>query len=292
MSGMSKLLSAVNKAKQFGGQTEREEDYFYYPARDAAGNGSAILRFLPATKDDELPFVTVYSHGFKGPTGKWLIDNCPTTIEKECPVCQANSELYAKMSKDDARKHGMNRRKNFISRVRVVEDKKNPENEGKVFLFKYGTKVFDKVAEALSPVDEDDTKFNVFNTDGEEGSWPVFKYKIRKVDGQTNYDKSSFEESDEGNDVAFKKQFNAENEIQKFVAEDQFKSTEALQKRLDFVLGNTVRTAKASEPDEEFEQVAKPTKPAQKAESKRVEVKSNDDEDDDIASLISSLSDD
>lgn len=288
---MSALLSAVNKARQQS--VDRDEDYFYYPARDAAGNGSAVLRFLPATSDEDLPFVKIYSHAFKGPTGKWLIDNCPTTLEQECPVCAANSQLYATMSKEDARKYGMNRKTSFISRVLVVEDKKNPENEGKVFLFKYGTKVFEKIADALQPVDEDDTKYNVFNTPDEEGPWPVFKYKIRKVDGQTNYDKSTFEASDEGLDVNFRKQFTPENEIKKFIDPAKFKSKEELQRRLDFVLGNTVRhapavaaSAKAEKVDEDMpKKVEQPTK-----QSIRKEVaKPAQDDEDDILSLVTRL---
>jgi len=294
MSAMDRLLNAVNKAKS-GGQSEREEDYFYYPARDAAGNGSAVVRFLPGTTPDDMPFVKLYTHGFQGPSGKWLIDNCLTTIEKDCPVCAANSQNYATMTKEEARKKGMNRKTSYISRVLVVEDKKNPDNEGKVFLFKYGTKVFDKIADALNPVDEDDTKFNVFGLEDDKSPWPVFKYKIRKVDGQTNYDKSTFEKDDTDVDVNFKKQFTADNDINKFIAPEKFKSAEKLQERLDFVLGNAAQI-KASKPkveddeDEEFESV-KTTK-QDKTTTKRVEVSKSDDDDDDILNLVKSLTND
>jgi hypothetical protein len=295
---MSALMAAVSKAKQSGG-SEREEDVFYYPERDAAGNGSAILRFLPATTNAEAPFVKVYSHGFQGPTKKWFIDNCPTTLGDDCPVCAANSELYAKMSKEDARKHGLNRKVSFIARVLVIEDKKTPSNEGKVFLYKFGQKIFNKIVDALEPTDEDDVKLNVFGVDGDTNPWTNFKLKIRVVEKQVNYDKSEFEKEGDDVDVDFRAQFNEVNNIMKFIDPSKFKDAEALQKRLDFVLGNTTRTATSSpkkesnvvddEDDGGFEQVKE-----KKSEPKRTEVKkssSNDDEDD-ILAMMAALAED
>lgn len=289
---MEKLMSAVKKAKATAG-ADREDDYFYYPARDAAGNGSAVLRFLPGTTEDDVPFVKVYSHGFKGPNGKWLIDNCLTTLEQECPVCQENSTLYASMSKDEARKHGLNRRTNYISRVMVVEDKKNPDNEGNVYLFKYGTKIFDKIADALQPVDEDDTQYDVFNL-GDGNKWPVFKFKIRKVDGQTNYDKSTFEDGNDAlTDVDFKSQFNEKNEINKFVDPSQFKSFEKLKARLDMVLGKSsspVYESRRDEEDEDEDVIVKEKPHQTKTENtKRVEVSKSDEDEDDIMALVKSI---
>jgi hypothetical protein len=294
---MNALMAAVNKAKQSGGQ-EREDDTFYYPSRDAVGNGGATIRFLPGTTDDDVPFVKTYSHGFKGPTGKWLIENCPTTLENDCPICSANSELYAKMTKDEARKFGMNRKVHFISRILVIEDKKTPANEGKVFLFKYGQKVFNKILDALQPTDEDDVKLNVYGTAGDKNPWTNFKLKIRKVDGQVNYDKSEFEKEADEIDVDFRAQFNDENDIMKFVDTNQFKSPEALQKRLDLVSGNTTRVAEkapakarqAVDDAEEDEVYEKP-----KTESKRTTTKTpatSDDEDDDILLMMAKLAED
>lgn len=293
---MSALMAAVNKAKQSGGQ-ERNDDMFYYPSRDSVGNGSATIRFLPGTTDDDVPFVKTYSHNFKSATGKWLIENCPTTLENDCPVCAANSELYARMTKEEARKFGMNRKISFISRILVIEDKKNPDNEGKVFLFKYGQKVFAKVLDALQPVDEDDVKLNVFGTAGDTNSWTNFKLKIRKVDNQVNYDKSEFEKESDEIDVDFRKQFSDENDIMKFINPSQFKSAEALQKRLDLVSGNISRMAdkapeKATRKELEYDDL-----PAEKskAETKRTEVKkptSSDDEDDDILLMMAKLAED
>src|ERR1035437_1715599 len=244
---MSKLLAAVTKAKSTG-FVEKEEEYFYYPARDQAGNGSATIRFLHTNDKNNAPFVKTYKHNFQNKaTGKWLIEECLSTIEQQCPVCEANRLLYAAMPKDEARKFGMNRKTSYIARILVIEDKKNPENEGKVFLYKFGKKVFDKACEAMSPVDEDDTMYNVFNDsdkmfDGK--AWPDFKLKIRKVDNETNYDKSTFEAPSKDVDMDdVTAQFTADNTPQKFVDLTRFKAAEKLQERLNLVNGNTTRMA-------------------------------------------------
>jgi hypothetical protein len=283
---MEKLLKAVQKAKQKGGG-EREEDYFYYPARDTVGNASAVIRFLPAESDDIDDFVKLYTHGFKGPTQKWFIDNCPTTLERDCPVCAANSELYAKLTKDEARKHGMNRKTSFIARILVIEDKKTPENEGKVFLFKFGTKIFDKIADAAVPEFENEKPMDAFSlTKGAN-----FNLKIRKVDDQTNYDKSLFDATPSKCDVDVFKQYTEENNPLKFIAATQFKSEEDLQKRLDLVLGNSVRMATKAAPkaEEDAPQDERQEKPA----STRTVSKTPpaEDSEDDIMALIKSLDD-
>ena len=283
-SAMNKLLAAVQKAKT-NSSFDRTDEFFYYPTRDAAGNGSAVIRFLPAANEEDVPFVKLYTHGFQGPNGKWLIDNCLTSIDEECPVCIENGKLYASMSKDDARKYGMNRKTSYIARILVIEDKKNQEHEGKVYLYKFGTKVFDMIADALQPVDEDDAKYNVFGVEGDENNWPNFKLRIRKVDGQVNYGKSTFEAGGDI-EVDFMAQYTAENDPQKFIQKDQFKSADALRKRLAFVL------VKAPEVDdranEEVEDTQKVVKEA-KVATKRVEV-STDDDTDDVMNLIRSLS--
>lgn len=304
-SAMDKLMGAVNKAKQSGGSSRENDDVFYYPVRDAVGNASVVIRFLPPTDEaEEQPFVKVYSHGFKNTiTGKWLIENCPTTLDRDdCPVCKANGDNYTRLQaelgekagKAKAREFGMNRKTSFISRILVIEDKKTPENEGKVFLYKFGSKIFDKVIEALAPVDEDDKAYNVFGlSDKSFKNLPLadFKLKVRKVDNQVNYDKSTFEVG-EPTSVDFRAQFTAENEIQKLLLPENFKTAEALQKRLDIVVGNTTRVAAAEKVEqnvreEEFEQVKKPAK----TESKRVveKAKVEEDEDDDIMNLVRSL---
>lgn len=285
---MEKLLGAVKKS-QSSGYTKEEGDVFYYPVRDSVGNGSAVIRFLPADNEDDAPFVKLYSHGFKSESGKWLIDNCLTTIDQECPVCLENSKRYQTMSKDDARKAGMNRKTHYVARILVVEDKKTPENENKVFMYKFGQKVFDKIVDKLQPEFEDDKPCNVFSL--EEGA--NFKLKIRKVDDQVNYDKSEFEDPSEC-DLSEKKifaMFNAENNPQKFMKPEQFKTFEKLQERLNFVMGKASNKKDADEA-EEFEQVVKKSAEAEKPKSSRKVVESNDgDDEDDIMKLVKSLAD-
>jgi len=286
MSRMDKLNAAVKNAKKSGG--DREDEYFYYPARDVAGNGSAVIRFL-SENDDDVVFVKVYSHGFKGPTGKWLIENCPTTLENECPICTANGKLYSTMSKEDARKFGMNRKTKFFSRILVIEDKKNPENEGKQFMFSYGSIIFDKIADKLSPAFEDELACDIFSM--EEGA--NFKLKIRKLDGQTNYDKSEF---DTPSVCDFKAVFNTENDIKKYLNPELFKDSVKLQTRLDFVNGNTTRVpAEKPAPKSYMESTGDdvPDNVEPKKVSKRTEVAkaSRDDEnlDDDILNILNDM---
>jgi len=290
MSNMAKLLGAVNKAKSAGG-FEKDDKKFYYPARDAAGNGSAVIRFLPGKTDDDIPFVKTYAHGFKG-AGGWFIEDCPTTIDKPCYACEQNSILWntnLKANQDIVRER--KRKISYIANILIVSDPKNPENEGKVFQYKFGTKIFDKIVDALQPVeDELDPKepCNVF--DLKEGA--NFILKIRKVEGQTNYDKSEFKAPS-----PVKVDLSLLESLDQFTAPERFKTPEELQRRFDKAVGNTVRLAvkeakpAADEFDEdevdaglrEVEQkAAKVIKPAPKVEV-------TDDADDDIEALMKSL---
>jgi hypothetical protein len=250
---MSSLMAQINAAKGSKGG-DNDDKKFYYPARDKAGNGSATIRFLSAPINEEAPFVKTFSHGFEGPGG-WFIENCPTTIGQDCHCCTENGKLYKTLSKEEARKRGMNRKTSYIANIVVVSDKSNPENEGQVFQYKFGTKIWDKIVDALSPVDPDDKKFNVFNVDTEvEGNeefanlnWPDFKLRIRKVDNQTNYDKSTFETSDTDVKVDMSK---AES-LAQYIAVERFKSPEELEKRFNKAVGNTLRVARVQERDDD-----------------------------------------
>lgn len=291
---MDKILAAVNKAKAGGAQ--REEQYFYYPARDAAGNGSAVIRFLPGTTVDDVPFIKTFAHGFHvmhGDTKKWLIEECPTTIGNDCPICAENKKLWDTGLKDQQEIVRQRKRKvSYVSRILVVEDKKNPDNEGKVFLFKFGQKIFDKIADALQPEFEEDKDkaCNVF--DLAEGA--NFKFRIRKVEGQTNYDKSEFDTPSKC-DVDVFSQFNAENDINKFLNPDKFKSAEKLQERYDLVVGNTSRLAVKAASTQSAPAPA-PAPAAAKQESSRVEAAapaaSSGDSIEDIMKLVNSITGD
>jgi hypothetical protein len=202
---------------------------------DKANNGYAVIRFLPAPDGEDLPFVKVYSHAFQGPGG-WLIDSCLTTLNQKCPVCEHNSGLWNSgmdSNKEVARKQ--KRKLTYMSNIYVVKDPANPENEGKVFLFKYGKKIFDKLTEAMQPEFEDETPIDPFDF----WTGANFKLKAKNVAGYRNYDSSEFAaqgallSDDDAMEAIWKKQYS----LSEFVAPDQFKSYEEMKKRLESVLG-------------------------------------------------------
>ena len=231
---LSKAIEALNSSSE---GSEKKED-FWRPAVDKAGNGMATFRFLPASPqdgDDSLPWVKIFSHGFQGPGG-WLIDNCLTTNNQKCPVCEYNSSLWnsgIEANKDVVRKQ--KRKLNYIANVYIVSDPKNPENEGQIKLFKFGKKIFDKITEAMNPAFEDETAINPFDL------WKGanFKLKIRKVDGFQNYDKSEFDSSGPllNDDDALEKIWQSEYSLQEQISDKEFKTYDALKARLDKVLG-------------------------------------------------------
>jgi gp32 DNA binding protein like len=231
---LAKAIEALNSSEASGGA---REDNFWKCEVDKAGNGMATIRFLPAPGQDEdgLPWVKIFSHGFQGPGG-WLIDNCLTTLNQQCPVCEHNSTLWnsgIEANKDVVRKQ--KRRLNYIANIYVVSDPKHPENEGKVFLFKFGKKIFDKITEAMNPQFEDETAINPFDL----WSGANFKLKIRKVEGYQNYDKSEFESSSPLSDDDKKLEAIWKNEysLTELVKESEFKTYDQLKSRLDKVLG-------------------------------------------------------
>ena len=231
---LSKAIEALNT----NSESSDKENNFWRPQVDKAGNGMAIIRFLPAPSadgDDSLPWVKVHSHGFQGPGG-WLIDNCLTTKNQQCPVCEHNSALWnsgIEANKEIVRKQ--KRKLNYIANVYIVSDPANKENEGQVKLFKFGKKIFDKITEAMNPAFEDETAINPFDL------WKGanFKLKIRKVDGFQNYDKSEFDSAGPllNDDEALEKIWQSEYSLQEQVAEKEFKTYDVLKARLDKVLG-------------------------------------------------------
>ena len=236
---LDKLAKAVEALSSSEGS--EKPDNFWKPAVDKSGNGMATIRFLPAPGqdgDDSLPWVKIFSHGFQGPGGQWLIDNCLTTLDKQCPVCEHNSTLWnsgIEANKDVVRKQ--KRKLNYVANVYVVSDPANRDNEGKVFLFKFGKKIFDKITEAMNPQFEDETPINPF--DLWEGA--NFKLKIRKVDGYQNYDKSEFESPAplKSDDDELEKIWKSEYSLKDLIADKEFKSYDKLKERLNTVLGLT-----------------------------------------------------
>ena len=229
-----KIIEETNKltAKNDGGNDAR----FWQPTADKAGNGYAVIRFLPAPKGEDLPFIRVFTHGFQGPGG-WYIENSLTTLGKEDPVSEFNSTLWNRgdeAGKDQAR--AQKRRLVYIANIYVVQDPAKPENDGKVFLFKFGKKIFDKLNDAMNPEFEDEKPINPF--DFWEGA--NFKLKIRKVEGYRNYDKSEFDSvAPLSTDEDMEKIWNAQYSLVEFLDPKNFKSYDELKKKLTRVLTGT-----------------------------------------------------
>jgi hypothetical protein len=211
----------------------------WQPSVDKSGNGMAVIRFLPAPAvdgDDALPWVRTFSHGFQGPGG-WFIDNCLTTLNEKCPVCEHNNTLWnsgIEANKDVARKQ--KRKLSYLANVLIVSDPSNPENEGQIKLFKFGKKIFDKITEAMNPEFADETPVNPF--DLWEGA--NFKLKIRNVEGYRNYDKSEFADKSallDGDDAKLEELWKKEFSLKEFTEKKQFKPYDQLKSRLDKVLG-------------------------------------------------------
>ena len=228
-------FSVLTKELEKANSTSSGDDRFWKPSVDAAGNGFAVIRFLPAPDGEEIPFVKLYSHAFQG-DGGWYIENSLTTLGGKDPVGEVNRKLWNSgrdSDKEIARKQ--KRKLTYYANIFVVSDKANPENEGKVFLYKFGKKIFDKVTAAMSPEFEDETPMNPF--DLWEGA--NFKLKIRKVDGYWNYDKSEFDapgpllDDDDAMEAIWKK----ESSLAEVVSPSQFKSYEQLGTRLKMVFG-------------------------------------------------------
>ena len=244
-SGTEHLISEMNKMATKG-KDSYKDDRYWKPERDKSGNGYAVIRFLPTCEGEDLPWVRIFSHGFKG-KGGWLIDNCATTLGEKCPVCEANSLLWnsgTESDKDIARSR--KRRLNYMSNIMVISDPKNPENEGKVFLYKYGKKIFDKVQEVLSPEFDDETPINPF--DFWKGA--DFKLKIRTIANFVNYDKSEFDSVSElfdGDDTKLEEVYNSQHKLQPLVAKDQFKSFDELKARMTMVLTGGNRNVATAE---------------------------------------------
>jgi hypothetical protein len=240
-SSLDKLKKAVEASSKTGGGGN--DDRYWQPEVDAAGNGYAVIRFLdtPAVDgEDGLPWVQMWSHGFQGPGG-WYIENSLTTLGKTDPVSEYNTKLWnSGLESDKKIARDQKRKLAYISNILVVSDPKRPQNEGKVFLFKYGKKVFDKIKEKLEPQFEDEKPLNVF--DFWKGA--KFKLKIRKVEGYRNYDKCEFENPEplfNGDDEKIEKVWKSAQSLKGEVAPDKFKSYDELKAKLDKALGNTVK---------------------------------------------------
>jgi len=239
------LEKTIDKPKT---ENKYQDDRFWKPELDKSGNGYAVIRFLPAVEGEDMPWQRVWHHAFQGPGGQWYIENSLTTLNHKDPVSEENTRLWntgIEADKEIARKR--KRKLQYYSNILVVSDPKHPENEGKVFLFKYGKKIFDKITEAMNPQFEDEKAVNPF--DFWEGS--NFKLKIRKVDGYWNYDKSEFEPvskvkpTDEEIDTVWKSQ----HALKPFIDPSNFKSYDELKEKLNKVLTGTRSTESVEDID-------------------------------------------
>ena len=271
-----------------------KDDRFWKPALDKTSNGYAVIRFLPAVNGEDLPWARLWTHGFRGPGG-WYIENSLTSIGLKDPVSELNSQLWNTGTDDDKKlARDRKRRLSYISNVLVVSDPKNPENEGKIFLFRYGKKIFEKIQEAMNPEYQDEKPMNPFDFWGGAD----FKLKIRQVDGYVNYDRSEFAAPSPvlgGDDKALEELWKKQYPLKEFTDPKNFKSYDELKARLNEVLGGDIRAsvsetavkggAEAASFDDEDETPARPVRksavadtPAPKREPKR-EAQSEDDED-------------
>ncbi len=243
-SSFEKLTGELNKL------TSKSESYkddrIWKPETDKAGNGYAVIRFLPAPQNEELPWVRVFNHGFKGPGG-WYIENSLTTLGQKDPVSEMNSQLWnsgVDSDKEIARQR--KRRLSYFANIYVVSDPKNPENEGKVFLYKFGKKIFDKIMDKMQPEFEDDEAVNPFDL----WTGANFRLKIRKVAGFVNYDKSEFESASallDGDDEKLETLWKSQHSLQEFLSPSNFKSYDELKEKLDSVLKGDVRHMETAE---------------------------------------------
>ena len=254
---LDKLLGAVEKENAPQEKKSYKDERLWKPELDKTGNGYAVIRFLPAVEGEDLPWAKIWNHAFQGPTGQWYIENSLTTLGQKDTVSELNTSHWnsgVESDKEIARKQ--KRKLQYFSNIYVVSDSKHPENEGKVFLFRFGKKIFDKIMETMQPAFEDESPVNPF--DFWKGA--NFKLKIRKVDGYWNYDKSEFEAPTPlfDNDDDIEEVWNKQYSLEEFTAPTNFKSYDELKTRMNMVLAGTTRVGNVTTLMED-EPVATPT---------------------------------
>ena len=278
---LTKALESNLNPEDQSNKNKYQDDRFWKPELDKTGNGYAVIRFLPAVEGEDLPWQRVWSHAFQGPGG-WYIENSLTTLNQKDPVSEENTRLWntgVDSDKEIARKR--KRKLSYYSNILVVSDPKHPENEGKVFLYKFGKKIFDKITEAMQPAFEDAAAINPF--DFWKGA--NFKLKIRKVDGYWNYDKSEFEgvSALADNDDKIKSIWSTQHALKPFLAADNFKTYEELKEKLHRVLSGARKTETVAVAD---------LPPSTNGSAKSINESPVASEDDDTMSYFSKLAED
>jgi hypothetical protein len=275
---MKRLLNEAEKLKKGGGESSYEDNRIWKPTLDKSSNGYAVIRFLPPSNGEDLPWVRQFSHGFQG-KGGWFIENCPTTIGQKCPVCEANNELWnSGVESDKSIARDRKRKLAYVSNILVISDPSAPQNEGKVFLYKYGKKIFEKIEEKMHPQFQDEEAVNPF--DFWKGA--DFKLKVRKVDGYINYDKSEFAAPAPlfgGDDAKLEALWKTQYSLKDFTNPKEFKSYDELKRKFDSVIGGSVSAPKRAEDlDDEVAQAEEQFGSAPKSRSAK-EIKRENEED-------------
>jgi hypothetical protein len=283
---IDKLVAAAESAG--GAKNKYTDDRIWKPTVDKQNNGYAVLRFLPATEGSELPWVRYWDHGFKGPTGKWYIERSLTSIGQDDPVGEVNSRLWnSGVESDKTIARNQKRRLHYVSNVLIVSDPGNPANEGKVFLYQYGKKIFDKLMDAMQPEFADEEPINPFDF----WTGANFKLKIRDVEGYRNYDKSEFasQETLSEDDAKLEGLYNSMHDLAEYTDPTKYKSYTELKTKLMSVLGEAAVAGAPTVAQERSlgeEKVAPPIKSAPEPAMSAV---ASSDDDDDIMSHFANL---
>jgi hypothetical protein len=287
----SKITQEFEKITNPGTSTKSfDDDRFWKLERDKAGNGSAVIRFLPQLEGDDLPWVRIFNHGFQGPTGRWYIENSLSTIGEKDPLGDLNAKLWnsgSEADKEIARKQ--KRRLNYTCNILVISDPKHPENEGQVKLFKFGKKIFDMIMDKAKPTFEDETPVNVF--DLWEGA--NFRLRIRQVEGWPSYDKSEFDSPSElfnGDEEKLVALVNKQFPLREFLDKKNFKTFEELSRKLADVLNLDAAPITTASAVAERATVAETPQPRSAPAPQPKAVAASDD-DEDILNYFKSIAD-
>ena len=283
----------LKEAEKMGSNAAGDNPNIFKLETDKAGNGRAVIRFLPSPPNEELPFVKLYNHGFKV-DGRWFIENCPTTLGEECCVCRSNSQLWNSGLDSDKEIARVRKRKlSYYANVYIVSNPADSSIEGEVKIFRFGAKVFDKIKSAMKPEFEDDPAIDPFDF----WSGANFRLRVKQVAGYPNYDDSAFEATSallNGDDDKLEKLWKSQFSLDELISRDKFKSPEELQKRLDQVLGSKSNVDKIREQEEELDSTFKEDDIMKELEesysrSKSTPVESTEEDEDDALSYFSKL---
>ena len=245
---LSKLVQAASNAGPEDTKKHNVTDErFWIPTRDKAGNGYAVIRFLPGNAEAPTPWVRYWDHFFKGPTGQWYIEKSLTSLGQVDPLAESNSRLWNEDGSEEAKRTVRERKRNlrYVANVLVISDPSAPSNEGKVMLYKFGKKIFDKIMDSMQPQFPDEVPVNPF--DMWQGA--DFTLKIRKVEGYPNYDASAFKSTSaiSSDDEALEAYYDNQYDLSEWSDTKNYKTYDELKARLAVVLGESSTPARVIE---------------------------------------------